>query len=113
MAEGAEVRRCRPASGSLVFAFFCAARRMRLVVGPLWAIASFERGDGLLPADEQRDHHVREDDDVPQRQERNGAVPASGLLLVVSSEEHVLATCLLADQRRPCKLPHGAKSTAG
>ena len=31
----------------------------------------FEGGDGLLAADEQRDDHVREDDDVAQGKERN------------------------------------------
>ncbi|HEX8997860.1 MAG TPA: molybdopterin-dependent oxidoreductase, partial [Ktedonobacterales bacterium] len=35
------------------------------------------RVDGLLAPDEERDHHVREDDDVPQRQQRHQA----GLLL--------------------------------
>ena len=30
----------------------------------------FERADGFLPADEQRNHHVRKHDHVPQRQHR-------------------------------------------
>ena len=52
--------------GSLVLAFFCAARKISLSL----AHRLFERGDRLLAADEQRHHHVREHDDVAQRQKR-------------------------------------------
>ena len=83
--------------GSFVLAFFWAARRMTaLSSGALVGHRVLQRRDGLLPADEQRDHHVRKHDDVPQREQRNGAPTLLGILLVVSSEEHVFATCLLA-----------------
>ncbi|AKJ01739.1 Hypothetical protein AA314_03365 [Archangium gephyra] len=39
---------------------------------------------------------MRKHDDVPQREERYGAPTLLGIPLVVSSEEHVFATCLLA-----------------
>ena len=58
--------------GSLVFAFFCAARKISLSA---LAHRLFERADRLLAADEERHHHVREHDDVPQRQERTHAAP--------------------------------------
>ena len=35
----------------------------------------FERADRLLAADEERHDHVREDDDVAQRQQRDDAAP--------------------------------------
>ena len=56
--------------GSLVLAFFCAARTISL--SPL-RHRLLERADRLLAADEQRHHHVREHDDVAQRQQRNAA----------------------------------------
>jgi Tfp pilus assembly protein PilZ len=50
--------------GSLVFAFFCAARKISLSrPSPLRA------RDRLLAADEERHDHVREDDDVAQREQ--------------------------------------------
>src|SRR6185295_6063255 len=61
-------------------------------VGALVGHRLLQRGDGLLPADEERDHLVREHDDVSQRQERDRLGGAAGLALVVSSEEHV-STC--------------------
>jgi hypothetical protein len=47
-----------------------------------------ERGDRLLPADEERHHHVREDDDVPQRQERQAARLLPLLAVVTREERH-------------------------
>ena len=53
--------------GSLVFAFFCAARKISLSLRHRLV----ERGDRLLAPDEQRHDHVREHDDVAQREERH------------------------------------------
>ena len=52
--------------GSLVLAFFCAARKISLSR----FIASFERADRPLAAHEELRHHVRKHGDVAQRQER-------------------------------------------
>ena len=58
--------------GSLVFALRCAERKISFRRGPL-PHRLLERADRLLAADEQRHHHVREYDDVPQRQQWNAA----------------------------------------
>ena len=80
VAQGAEVEDV-VRRGSLVFAFFCAARRMiALSSGALVGHRLLQRGDRLLAADEERHHHVREHDDVPQRQERDRLGGPSGRL---------------------------------
>ena len=50
----------------------------------------FQGGDRLLAPHEERHHHVREHDDVAQREERHGPDPrlALGILPVVVAEEH-------------------------
>ncbi len=72
--------------GSLVLAFFCAARKISLSARH----RLFERGDGLLAADEELRHHVREDDDVAQREKGDRAPLRAGrpLAVVFLVEEH-------------------------
>ena len=73
-----------------------------------------ERPDRLLATDEQRDHHVREHDDVAQRQERDAQlVPLRGAFRVafVVAEEHAeCSPCPRGAERRrvrPSRRPSG------
>ena len=51
---------------------------------------ALDRGDRLLAADEERHHHVREDHDVPQRQQRQGRRgPRSHLHGVTHGQHHL------------------------
>ena len=62
-------------AGSLVLAFFCAARRIDFCL----SIASSSARIDFCAADEERHDHVREHDDVPQRQQRNPQRAAGGV----------------------------------
>ena len=83
--------------GSLVFAFFCAARKISLSR----AIASSSALMRPLAPDEELRHHVREHDDVAQREERDDApLRGAALAVAVVLEEHRISASA-ALPRRP------------
>ena len=68
-----------------------------------------ERPDRALPADDEGDHHVREDHDVPQRHHRQGLDHVD---LVLVTPEHGLGSAVTAVRIAAARARGGASEVA-